>query len=150
MSIGIHVSTENVRLSLARARVEEIARRVLRAERVRDAMLSITFVDRRTIAQLNARHLGHRGPTDVISFGFDRAAGSAPVVGDVYVAPEVARENALAHGERIRTELARLVVHGVLHTLGYDHPEDGGRTESPMWRRQESLLRALARAGVIA
>ena len=40
-------------------------------------------------------------------------------------------------------EIARLVVHGVLHTLGYDHPENEGREASDMWRRQERLLRRL-------
>jgi probable rRNA maturation factor len=45
----------------------------------------------------------------------------------------------------VREELARLVVHGTLHVLGYVHPEGGTRTESAMWKRQERLLaRALA------
>jgi probable rRNA maturation factor len=42
----------------------------------------------------------------------------------------------------VREEIARLVVHGTLHVLGYDHPEDESRTASPMWRRQERLLAA--------
>ena len=41
----------------------------------------------------------------------------------------------------VREELARLVVHGTLHVLGHDHPEDDSRLRSPMWRRQERLLR---------
>jgi probable rRNA maturation factor len=40
----------------------------------------------------------------------------------------------------VREEIARLVVHGVLHALGHEHPEDEARTTSPMWRRQERLL----------
>jgi ssRNA-specific RNase YbeY (16S rRNA maturation enzyme) len=47
----------------------------------------------------------------------------------------------------VREETLRLVVHGVLHVLGYDHPAGESRYESPMWRRQERLLRsALAAA----
>jgi rRNA maturation RNase YbeY len=102
-------------------------------------MLSITFVSNAAIARLNAKHLGHRGATDVISFGFAGAGKGAPVIGDIYIAPAVARANALEHGAPIREELARLVVHGTLHVLGYDHPE-GARTSSPMWKRQERLL----------
>ena len=64
--------------------------------------------------------------------------------GDVYVAPEVARENARRHGAGVREEVARLVVHGVLHVLGNDHPDGEARTTSPMWRRQEALLARLA------
>lgn len=146
MSIAVAVSMEGVRLSLSRARVMEIAERTLRAEGVRDAQVSITFLTRGRMSRMNARHLGHRGPTDVISFGFDRAPGT-PLVGDIYIAPDVARENARLAGERVRTELARLVIHGVLHVLGHDHPVDGRREASPMWRRQESLLRRMHQAG---
>jgi probable rRNA maturation factor len=127
--------------------VADLARRVLEAERARDAMLSITFLPRRAMAALNARHLGHRGATDVISFAFAPAGDRAPVVGDIYISPEVARENARRHGVGIREELARLVVHGTLHVLGYDHPEGEARTASPMWRRQERLLARALRDG---
>lgn len=141
MSLHVDVSTDGVRLPLSRARIVELARRVLRAEGVHHAMLSVAFVAARRMARLNREFLGHRGPTDVISFGFGAAHDGAPVVGDVYVCPDVARENARAHGCGVREELARLVVHGTLHVLGYDHPEGEERTSSEMWRRQERLLR---------
>jgi len=147
MSVTITVSMEGVRLPLSRARVSAIAERVLRAEGVRDAQVSITFLSRPAISRLNARHLGHRGATDVISFGFEPTGAGAPTVGDIYIAPDVARENARRAGEGVRTELARLVIHGVLHVLGHDHPTDGDRERSAMWRRQESLLRRVRRAG---
>ncbi|HEX6629620.1 MAG TPA: rRNA maturation RNase YbeY [Gemmatimonadaceae bacterium] len=143
MSVAVDVTAEGVRVPLARARVAELVRGVLRAERVRDALLSVAFLDDRAMARLNREHLGHRGPTDVISFGFAQGASNGPVVGDVYVCPDVARENARLHGAGVREEVARLVVHGTLHVLGYDHPEGGERTASDMWRRQERLLRRL-------
>lgn len=140
MSLTVHVSSEGVRLPLARARVGAIARRVLAAEGVREAILSITFLRSRAMAALNRRHLGHRGATDVISFGFRESTRSGPIIGDIYIAPEVARENARRHRAGLREELARLVVHGVLHVLGYDHAEDDSRIASPMWKRQERLV----------
>ena len=148
MSVVVHVAAEGVRVPLSRQRAASVARSVLAAERVRDALLSIAFVDERAIARLNARHLGHRGPTDVIAFGFARAGTAGPVIGDIYIAPAVARKNARALGVGVREELARLVVHGTLHVIGHDHPEGDARLASPMWRRQERLLaRALAKAG---
>jgi probable rRNA maturation factor len=140
MSIAVHVSADGVRLPLARARVREIARRVLAAEGVPEAMVSITFLGTRAMAALNRKHLGHRGATDVISFCFSASARSGPVIGDIYIAPDVARANARRHDAGIREELARLVVHGVLHVLGYDHADDDSRVASPMWRRQERLV----------
>jgi probable rRNA maturation factor len=143
----VQVAAEGVRPAVSRARVARVADRVLRAEGVRDAVLSITFLSNRRIAALNRRHLGHRGATDVISFGFAPVEAGGDLVGDVYIAPEVARDNARAFGRGVREELLRLVVHGVLHVVGYDHPVDEGRYASPMWRRQELLLRtALSRA----
>ena len=142
MSIAVHVSADSVRLPLARARVATIARRVLASEGVREAMLSITFLGTRAMAALNRKHLGHRGATDVISFGFSESGRRGPVIGDIYIAPDVARANARRHDAGIREELARLVVHGVLHVLGYEHADDDTRVTSPMWQRQERILTA--------
>ena len=140
MSLDVDVTTNAVRSPVSRVRIGEIAREVLRAERVRNALVSITLVDKRAMARLNASHLGHRGATDVISFGFTRATPTDPVIGDIYICPTVGAENARARGEPVRRELARLVIHGVLHVLGHEHPVNGGRERSPMWRRQERLL----------
>ena len=143
----VDVSSDGVRIPVARTRVADVASRVLRAEGVRDALLSITFVTRREIARLNRAHLGHAGPTDVISFGHAPAHPAAPAVGDIYICYDVARENAAEHGAGVREELLRLVVHGTLHALGHEHPEGGERMASAMWRRQELLL-ARVGAGV--
>ena len=144
-SLVVAVTREGVRSAVSAARLAETARIALRAGRVRQAMISITLVTSRRIAALGARHLGHRGPTDVISFGFSRERGG-PVVADIYIAPAVARENARRVGVGVREELMRLVVHGVLHALGHDHPAGDARMRSPMWRRQEALVaRAMTR-----
>ena len=142
----VQVATDQVRISVARERVKRIVASVLRAERVRDAQVSVTFVTNRRMAALNRRHLGHAGATDVISFGFAPVTAGAPVTGDIYIAPAVARRNAVAHAAGIREELLRLVVHGTLHVLGHEHPTDDGRTTSPMWRRQERLLHRALRS----
>jgi probable rRNA maturation factor len=144
MSLDVDVTTNGLRLPISRARIGEIAQTVLRRERVRHALVSITLVDRRAIARLNSTHLRHNAETDVISFGFTRATAKDPVVGDIYICPAVGRENALVRREPVRRELVRLVVHGVLHILGYEHPEDEDRENSPMWRRQEKLVAQLS------
>ena len=146
MSRTVHVATEGVRIPVARERVTSLAESVLRAERVRNATVSVAFVSDRRIAALNREHLGHAGPTDVISFAFEPVGPAFEVVGDVYIAPDVARKNARAHGRGVREELLRLVVHGVLHVVGHDHPEDDSRYHSRMWKRQEQLLRTLGAA----
>jgi probable rRNA maturation factor len=141
MSLAVDVSANGIRTPLGRAAIADVARSALRAERVANALVSITLLDRRAIARMNRAHLGHAGPTDVISFGFDRATPRDPVIGDIYIAPDVARENAKASGVSVREEMARLVVHGTLHVLGYDHPESAERERSAMWKLQERIVR---------
>jgi probable rRNA maturation factor len=145
---AIHVAVDGIPTPLGRARAQKVVESALRAEKVRGALVSVAFFSDRAIAAMNAKHLRHRGPTDVISFGFDRPTKAAPVVGDIYIAPGVAAKNAKARRRPVREELVRLLVHGTLHVLGYDHPEDEAREGSAMWRRQEQLVRRLARIAV--
>jgi probable rRNA maturation factor len=147
MSLDVHVTTSGIRVPLSRYAIADAARAALRAEGVRHAMLSITLLDRAAIARMNRKHLDHTGPTDVISFGFTRATSADPVIGDIYIAPDVARANARERGVAVREELARLVVHGTLHVLGHDHPVDTTREQSDMWRAQERIVRRVLARG---
>jgi probable rRNA maturation factor len=114
-----------------------LARETLRSEGLGRAELSLSFVSEDEIAGLHERYLDEPGPTDVLSFPLE-AAGEAEgrdgtrVVGDVVVAPAVAARN---NPDDPPGELRLLVVHGVLHLLGYDHEEDAERAR--MWERQE-------------
>ena len=119
--------------------VTRLATAVLAAERAGPAALSITFVSSLRMRALNRAHFRRDRPTDVIAFRLD----GPPLIGDVYICPAVAAREARRAGTTLKDELRRLVVHGVLHALGYEHPEDGAaRLKSAMWRRQERLVRA--------
>jgi probable rRNA maturation factor len=143
--LAVAVSSEGVRAPVSAERLVRAAQLVLRAEKVTDAMISVALVSTARIAAINAKHLRHTGATDVISFGFDRSS-RGPVIGDIYIAPKVASANAKRAGVGVREELVRLVVHGVLHVLGHEHPTDGARESSPMWKRQEALVQRAMRA----
>ena len=129
------------RRPLPRATVVRAVEEVLRGERA-DAAISVTFLGRDAMRRLNASYKGHDRPTDVIAFALD--APGTGTVGDVYVCPWVAEREARARGISAREELVRLVVHGVLHVVGHDHPEGEERVRSPMWRRQERYVERLA------
>jgi rRNA maturation RNase YbeY len=144
MSVAVGVSADGVRIPISRDRVADIVRSVVTSERAGNAMLSVTFVTNRGIQSLNRAHLRRNGVTDVIAFGFRRAGRKAPIVGDVYIAPDAARASARANGVTVREEIVRLIVHGTLHVLGYDHPESEARTRSAMWRKQENFVKRLA------
>ncbi len=113
--------------------LRSLARDTLRGEGLERAELSVSFVDQDEIAGLHERFMDEPGPTDVLSFPLDDVdEDGVRLLGDVVVAPtEAARNNPSDPG----SELRLLLVHGILHLLGYDHEEDGARTR--MWERQE-------------
>jgi probable rRNA maturation factor len=136
----VEVSSTTRRVSIGAERVRKLVEAALESEGIVDAMISVAFVGRAAIARLNRDYLGHSGPTDVIAFGMGRDAPGVPAIGDIYICPEVAARSARRLGVPVAEELARLVVHGVLHVAGHDHPEDESRVDSEMWRKQERLL----------
>jgi probable rRNA maturation factor len=113
----------------------DLASRTLIAEGHAAVELSLSFVTDEEIAELHERFMAERGPTDVLSFPLDETdvtEDGLRMLGDVVIAPAVAAGN---NPQDPPAELRLLVVHGVLHILGYDHEDDGGRAE--MWARQE-------------
>lgn len=135
---------------LALSAFEALAAFVLEREDVPPASeLSIALVDAEEMAVLNERYRGKSGPTDVLSFPCDDpcpVAGDEPIaLGDVVLAPEIALSQAVEHGVTAEAELNLLLVHGVLHLLGYDHETDEG--SAAMQAREEALLQAYADLG---
>lgn len=86
--------------------------------------LSVRIVDERESAELNGRYRGRRYPTNVLSFPFEAPPGvDVALLGDLVIcAPVVARE-AAEQGKPLAAHWAHMVVHGVLHLLGYDHEQ---------------------------
>lgn len=138
--VHVDVSYTVRRRPISDLRVREAVAAALWAEGVRDALISVAFVGPDAIARLNKDFLSHDGPTDVISFGLARTGKTFPVIGDIYICPRLAERNARSLRITAKEELTRLVIHGTLHILGYDHPEGDERTTSTMWKRQERIL----------
>lgn len=122
------------------ALMHRAVRAVLEDHGVAGAELSLTFLDDGEIRALNREHLDHDWATDVLAFALWEEG--EPILGDVYIGVEQAARQAVALGVPVREELVRLVIHGTLHVLGHDHPEEAeARDASPMYRLQERLVR---------
>ena len=121
-------------------RLSALARHALFAEDLDDgAELSLLFVVPDHIRRLNARFAGNDHSTDVLSFPMmeDDEDGDV-VLGDVVVCPHIAAKNAARVGHSLEHELEVLVVHGILHLLGYDH--QGKDDQARMDRRLREVL----------
>jgi probable rRNA maturation factor len=131
--------------------VQKVAERALEMvglPQLSDAEVSITFVDDKTIQDLNRDHRGLNRPTDVLSFSQlegeemgDLPEGQPVPLGDIVVSLERCMEQAADYGHSFERELGFLVAHGMLHLMGYDHqtPED----EAAMMAKTEEILGGL-------
>jgi probable rRNA maturation factor len=139
----IAVHADRVRLPLSPARIRRIVGAVLAGEKHRGpGLVTVTFLGPTAMARLHRRWKGRPGPTDVLTFTlYDPVTGLA---GDLYLCAAVARRHAAAFVVPWPEEIVRLLIHGTLHLLGYDHPDGPGRTRSAMWSRQEHYVRDLA------
>jgi len=117
--------------------IRHIVRSVLKSEKKPSHLeVNVIFVDNKQIRALSKRFLRADHETDVIAFPYEKGP-----FGDIFVSLPMARYNAARFGETYKSEVLRLIVHGLLHLLGYsDH---GKKEKKIMWDRQEKLVRRL-------
>ena len=128
-------------------------RRILR---IPASALTICLVTNAEIAEWNRVYRGKNRPTDVLSFTTDeprskerirrlpekRGSSASEYLGDIAIAPAVARQNARRLGRDFDAEMRILILHGLLHLMGYDHETDEGQMD----RREMRLRRRLSLA----
>lgn len=167
MSIDIYAADEQSDHVIDLERFVALANGALVDEGVKGiAEVSLIFSDEPTITALNQQFMGKTGPTDVLSFPIDfedeptgrvpDAGGGGPgepppseipqLIGDIVICPSVAARNAVEHECSFDDEIALLVVHGVLHLLGWDHVVD--EEAEKMEQRERELLARHYRAGM--
>jgi rRNA maturation RNase YbeY len=140
--IALHVQPRYARTVRARS-LAALCRRTLAAERAPPAELSVVVTDDATVRALNRRYRHRDAPTDVLSFSLDGDGFVLPArqlrqLGEVVISYPTAARQARAEGHTVHDELAHLLVHGVLHLLGYDHQRP--RETQRMHAREEALL----------
>lgn len=122
--------------------LDSLIERVLTREKATDSVFSIIFVDNEKNHELNKQFRGVDRPTDVISFALEDAEeeflSTIRVLGDIYISIPKMQEQAKEYGHSEKRELAFLVVHGLLHLLGYDHQTE--EEEKVMFQIQEEML----------
>lgn len=123
-----------------------VAQFVMQTLRLHDeSELAITLVDVERMTELHIEFMDEPGPTDVLSFPMDElripepdAAAEPGILGDIVLCPEFARTQAAERGRTLDAELVFLVVHGILHLVGFDHATQ--EEYDDMFSRQDELL----------
>jgi len=126
-------------LRLDRKRLRKATEDLLAYSGLQDRDLSILLTDNREIAALNRKCFGKDSPTNVISFSYPDGFRDE-VLGDLIISVEQAQKEAQQAGMPFYERLFALIIHGLLHVLGFDH-EKGGPEARRMRYREHKLLR---------
>jgi len=126
---------------LARPPLEAFLRRVKHELGLEEAGLTVRLVSDAEIARMNETFRKKKGPTDVLSFPMmarqrpvrlrrgSRTVRAGEYLGDIAISPATAQRYAKKNGRKLSSELQVLILHGVLHLLGYDHETDRGKMD---------------------
>ncbi len=135
------VSNRQRTVRVALRPLQGFLRRLRRELGLRETEVTIRLVSDREIARMNQVFRKKQGPTDVLSFRAaeratprrirrgQRAARLKEYLGDIAISPATARRYAKKHGRKLANELQILILHGLLHLLGYDHETDRGEMD---------------------
>ena len=126
---------------VARRPLELFLQRVKSELGLDEAQVTVCLVSDAEIARMNGMFRKKKGPTDVLSFPAtarrrpvrmrrgSKTAKAGAYLGDIAISPATARRYARKNGRKLSSELQVLILHGVLHLLGYDHETDGGEMD---------------------
>ncbi|MBS1842311.1 MAG: rRNA maturation RNase YbeY [Acidobacteria bacterium] len=119
------------RIRLTLSPLEKFALKALRQMKLKSDSVAIAFVTDSEIARLNKIYRKKNKPTDVLSFPAQSAKhpNKKKFLGDIAIAPAVARRYARKNGRTLENEICVLILHGILHLLGYDHETDQGQMD---------------------
>ena len=129
--------------------LKNVARKILSVSGCPDALLSVLIVDDRQIQEINRAYLQRDKPTNVISFPMQEGDGAGvhpDLLGDVVISAETARRDAAEAGRSFESELYFLLLHGILHLLGYDHERGSQADADRMEAREREIFALLSEA----
>jgi probable rRNA maturation factor len=130
------------KIAISRSFLRGVAKKVLMGENRKEETLSIAVVDKKEMEELNSRYRNKQEPTDVLSFDLSCEFLESKKVmglGEVVICPEKIRENAEKFNIDFKKELTKVLIHGILHLLGYDH-EKSEADAKKMREREEHYL----------
>ncbi len=126
-----------------------MAERILRDLGCHGRELSILLVDDEEITELNRRYLARDHPTNVLAFAMAEGEDKdlhPYLLGDVVISTETAEREAQEKGSSLQEEMALLLVHGILHLLGYEH-EGTSEEAATMYNKEREVLVRLGLSG---
>jgi rRNA maturation RNase YbeY len=147
---NVQIDNRQDKLKIPLKKIQKTARAILNALDFPDGELSILVVDDQQIAKLNLTYLNRKGPTNVIAFPMREGQFNditPNLLGDVVISLETAQSEANAARTSLQNRFNELLIHGILHLLGYDHEQTREEAER-MQEKSTSLLAMLEKAKI--
>lgn len=140
----VSISSEGVRLPLAKDEIKRLASKTLYLMGEGDSKVDLVFVDDKRMRKLNWKYRRINRTTDCLAFSMREGEDSQlhpELLGDVVISVDSAKRNAKLFGSNIKEEMAIYIIHGMLHLLGFNDTTTAGRKK--MVSKEKDILRRL-------
>jgi metalloprotein, YbeY/UPF0054 family len=141
--MNLQLQNNQNKIKINRRKIRTAILKILKILECADKEISINFVDDTKIKQLNKQYLGKDKATNVLSFSLreDEYGNINPqVLGDIVISVETAQKNAVYGNLTVDQEINFLIIHGLLHLLGYDHENTTKKETSKMRKKERELF----------
>lgn len=116
----INLQTENVKFTLKnKTLLKQWIKEVIEKKKRKTGEITFVFCNDNYLLNINKQYLNHDTFTDIITFDYSKEDSKQPISGDIFISIERVKENALKYSKTFENELHRVIIHGVLHLLGY-------------------------------
>ncbi len=157
MKIIVESSNRQRKIRISLKRLERTTKKILKVlteelykintSQKNTVTISVVFIGSKKMRELNHKYRGKNYNTDVLSFSYhdNEASLEEFFIGEIFINPEKAKIQARQYGGTLWEEINRLLVHGILHLLGYDH-ENSSISARKMRKMEEKILKILLQA----
>jgi probable rRNA maturation factor len=139
LKIGFHYDTVKLKLRDSNA-VKKTMARIISDAGLKAGIIEVIFTSDRKVYEINSEFLGHDYYTDIITFNYNEGK---TINGEIYISAERVRENAETYRALLKTEIRRVIFHGLLHLCGYD---DRTKEQKKKMSEMEEMYLALSYA----
>jgi len=136
--------TEDIKFVLKnKSLIKHWIKEVIEKKKRKTGEINFVFCSDEHLLQINKQYLNHNTYTDIITFDYSKEATTNKISGDIFISVERVNENAKKYGKTPENELHRVLIHGVLHLLGYKDKTKQAKAE--MTKQEDACLRLLSK-----
>lgn len=142
----LQIENNQNKIKIDKRRIRSTVLRIMRILDCADKEISLSFIDDEKIKKLNEEYLGKSKPTNVISFPLQEGEYSdinPNIMGDIVISTETAQRDALRGNLTLSQEIDFLIIHGILHLLGYNHENTTSEETNKMRKKEKDLFKVL-------